>query len=113
MEVVRNSTVRITYTRFKVRLPNPLVLKEQDWEVALVSLSFFIRDHHKHHILSNFPRGTIATRVVGKVTYVKMTNELDKRTVHAEVKIEDITDPDTNTDVTTVKSGITFIRHKT
>ena len=55
-------------TRYKVRLPNRLVLKEQDWEVALVSLSFPIRDHHKHHILSNFPRGTIVTRVVGKVT---------------------------------------------
>ena len=38
-------------TRYKVRLPNRLVLKEQDWEVALVSLSFPIRDHHKHHIL--------------------------------------------------------------
>ena len=79
--------------------------------MALVSLSFPIRDHHKHHILSNFPRGLIVTRVVGKVTYVKTTNELDKRTVHAEVKIEDITDPDTNTDVTPVKSGITFMRH--
>ena len=39
-------------TRYKVRLPNRLVLKEQDWEVALVSLSFPIRDHHKHHMLS-------------------------------------------------------------
>ena len=27
-------------TRYKVSLPNRLVLKEQDWEVALVSLSF-------------------------------------------------------------------------
>ena len=98
-------------TRYKVRLPNRLVLKEQDWEVALVSLSFPIRDHHKHHILSNFPRGTIVTRVGGKVTYVKTTNELDPRTVHAEVKIEDITDPDINTDVTPVKSGMTFMRH--
>ena len=98
-------------TRYKVRLPNRLILKEQDWEVALVSLSFPIRDHHKHHILSNFPRGTIVTRVGGKVTYVKTTNELDHRTVHAEVKIEDITDPDTRTDVTPVKSGMTFMRH--
>ena len=48
-------------TRYKVRLPNRLVLKEQDWEVALVSLSFPIRDHHKHHILSNFPRGKVVT----------------------------------------------------
>ena len=98
-------------TRYKVRLPNRLVLKEQDWEVALMSLSFPIRDHHKHHILSNFPRGTVVNSVVGKVTYIKTTNELDKSTVHAEVKIEDITDPDTNTDVTPVKSGVTFMRH--
>ena len=54
-------------TRYKVRLPNRLVLKEQDWEVALVSLSFPIRDHHKHHILSNFPRGTVVTKVYGTV----------------------------------------------
>ena len=53
-------------TRYKVRLPNRLVLKEQDWEVALVSLSFPIRDHHKHHILSNFPRGTVVTKVIGQ-----------------------------------------------
>ena len=32
-------------TRYKVRLPNRVVLKENDWEVALVSLSFPIRDH--------------------------------------------------------------------
>ena len=80
-------------TRYKVRLPNRLVLKEQDWEVALVSLSFPIRDHHKHHILSNFPRGTIVTRVIGKVTYVKTTNEIDHRTVHADVRIEDSRTP--------------------
>ena len=98
-------------TRYKVRLSNRLVLKEQDWEVALVSLSFPIRDHQKHHILSNFPRGTIVTRVVGKVKYVKTTKELDPGTVHAEVKIKDITDPDTNTDVWPVKSGMTFMRH--
>ena len=76
-------------TRYKVRLPNRLVLKEQDWEVALVSLSFPIRDHHKHHILSNFPRGTIVTKVNGSITYVKTTNELDNRPVKADVRIED------------------------
>ena len=64
-------------TRYKVRLPNRIVLKEQDWEVALVSLSFPIRDHHKHHILSNFPRGTIVTKVNGRVAYVTTTNALD------------------------------------
>ena len=98
-------------TRYKVRLPNRLVLKEQDWEVTLVSLSFPIRDHHKHHILSNFPRGTIVTRVIAKVTYVKTSRKLDHRTLHANVRIEDITDPNTNTDVTPMKSGMTFMRH--
>ena len=76
-------------TRYKVRLPNRLSLKEQDWEVALVSLSFPIRDHHKHYILSNFWRGTIVTKVNGRVTYVKTTNELDNRPVKADVRIED------------------------
>ena len=38
-------------------------------------------------------------------------NTLDNRPVHVDVKIEDITDPDTNTDVTPVKSGMTFMRH--
>ena len=94
-------------TRCKVRLPNRLVLKEQDWEVPLVSLSFPIRDHHKHRILSNFPRGTVVNTVSGKVTYVKTTNELDERTVRTDVKIEDITNPD----VTPVNSGMTFMRH--
>ena len=98
-------------TRYKVRLSNRLVLKEQDWEVALVSLSFPIRDHHKHHILSNFLRGTVVTKVIGTVTHVKTTNELDERTVSADVRIKDITDPDTSTDVTPVKSGMTFMRH--
>ena len=98
-------------TRYMVRLPNRLVLKEQDWEVALVSLSFPIRDRHKHHILSNFPRGTVVTKVYGKVTYVKTTNELDNRPVSANVRIEDITDPDTRTDETPVMNGMTFMRH--
>ena len=48
-------------TRYKVRLPNRLVLKEQDWEVDLVS--FPIRDHRKHYMLSSFPRGTVVTKV--------------------------------------------------
>ena len=52
-------------TRYKVRLPNRLILKEQDWEVALVSLSFPIRDHHKHYMLSSFPRGN-RTNVLGE-----------------------------------------------
>ena len=38
-------------------------------------------------------------------------NALDKQPIHADVKIEDITDPDTRTDVTPVKNGITFMRH--
>ena len=50
-------------TRYKVCLPNRLVLKEQDWEVDLVSLSFPIRDHRKHYMLSSFPRGTVVTKV--------------------------------------------------
>ena len=91
-------------TRYKVRLPNRLVLKEQDWEVALVSLSFPIRDHHKHHMLSNFPRGTVVTKVYGRATFVTNRNALDEQPVHADVKIEDITDPDTRTDVTPVKN---------
>ena len=98
-------------TRYKVRLPNRLVLKEQDWEVALVSLPFPIRDHHKHHMLSNFPRGTVVTQVYGRATFVTNSNALDNRPIHADVKIEDITDPDTRTDVTPVKNGITFMRH--
>ena len=48
-------------TRYKVRLPNRIVLKERDLEVALVSMSFPIRHHHKYYILSNFPRGTVVT----------------------------------------------------
>ena len=61
-------------TRYKVRLPNRLVLKEQDWEVALVFLSFPIRDYHKYHILSSFQRGKIVTKVSGRVTYVTTRN---------------------------------------
>ena len=98
-------------TRYKVRLPNRLVLKEQDWEVALVSLSFPIRDYHKYHILSNFQRGKIVTKVSGRVTYVTTRNTLDKRPLHVDVRIDGITDPNTNTDVTPVKSGMTFMRH--
>ena len=98
-------------TRYKVRLPNRLVLKEQDWEVALVSLSFPIRDHHKHYMLSSFPRGTVVTKVYGRATFVTNSNALDEQPVSADVKIEDITDPDTRTDVTPVKSGMTFMRH--
>ena len=98
-------------TRYKVRLPNRLILKEQDWEVALVSLSFPIRDHHKHYMLSSFPRGTVVTKVYGRATFVTNRNALDNRPVSADVKIEDITDPDTRTDVTPVKSGMTFMRH--
>ena len=97
-------------TRYKVRLPNRLVLKEQDWEEALVSLSFTIRNHHEHHILSNFPRGTIVTTVYGRATFVTNGNELDNRPIHADVKIEDITEPDINTDVTPVKNGMMFMR---
>ena len=98
-------------TRYKVRLPNQLVLKEQDWEVASVSQSFSIRDHHKHHILSNFPRATVVTKVYGRATFVTNRNKLDNRPVHADVRIEDITDPDINTDVTPVQNGMMFMRH--
>ena len=98
-------------TRYKVRLPNRLILKEQDWEVALVSLSFPIRDHHKHYMLSSFLRGTVVTKVYGRATFVTNRNALDEQPVHADVRIEDITDPDTNTDVTPVKNGMTFMRH--
>ena len=98
-------------TRYKVRLPNRLILKEQDWEVALVSLSFPIRDHHKHHILSNFPRGTVVTKVYGRATFVTNRDELDHRPIHADVRIEDITDPNTNTDVTPVQNGMMFMTH--
>ena len=68
--------------------------------MALVSLSFPIRDHHKHNILSNFPLGKIVTKVIGRVTYVTTRNTLDNRPLHVDVRIEDITDPNTNTDVT-------------
>ena len=98
-------------TRYKVRLPNRPVLKEQDWEVAWVSLSFPIRDHHKHHILSNFPRGTIVTKVYGRATFVTNRNPLDNRPVHADVRIEDISNPDTNINVTPVQNGMMFMRH--
>ena len=98
-------------TRYKVRLPNRLILKEQDWEVALVSLSFPIRDHHKHHILSNFPRGTVVTKVYGRATFVTNRDELDHRPIHDDVRIEDITDPNTNTDVTPVQNGMMFMTH--
>ena len=98
-------------TKYKVRLPNRLVLKENDWEVALVSLSFPIRDHHKHHILSNFPRGKIITKINGRVTYVDTRYRLDNLPIEVDVRIEDITDPDTNTDVTPVKSGMAFMRN--
>ena len=98
-------------TRYKARLPNRIVLKEQDWEVTLVSLSFPIRDHHKLRILSSFPRGTVVTKVNGRVTYVTSRNILDNRPVTADVRIEDITDPDTKTDVTPLQSGMTFMRH--
>ena len=47
----------------------------------------------------------------GYGTYITTRNALDNRPVHADVKIEDITDPNTNTDVTPVKSGMTFMRH--
>ena len=76
-----------------------------------LSLSFLIRDHHKHHILSNFPRGKIITKISGRVTYVTTRNTLDNLPLDVDVKIEDITDPDTNTDVTAVKSGMAFMRN--
>ena len=98
-------------TRYKVRLPNRIVLKENDWEVALVSLSFPSRDVHKHHIVRNFPRGKIVTKVSSRVTYVTTRNTLDNRLLHVDVRMEDITDPNTNTDVTPVKSGMAFMRH--
>ena len=98
-------------TKYKVRLPNRLVLKENDWEVALVSLSFPIRDHHKHHILSNFPRGKVVTKVSGRVTYVTTRNTLDYLPLEVDVRNEDITETDTNTDVTPVKSGMTLMKN--
>ena len=50
-------------TAYKIRLPHRILLKEDDWEVAMVSISFPIHDHHKHHILSRFPRDTVVARI--------------------------------------------------
>ena len=61
--------------------------------------------------MRNFPRGKIVTKVSSRVTYVTTRNTLDNRSLHVDVRMEDITDPNTNTDVTPVKSGMTFMRH--
>ena len=61
-------------TVYKTRLPHRILLKEADWEVAMVSISFPIRDHHKHHILSRFPRGTVVAKRGARVMYTNSTD---------------------------------------
>ena len=98
-------------TSYKIRLPHRILLKDDDWEVAMVSISFPIRDHHKHHMLSRFPRGKIVAKIGAKLNYNHKTDGVTEYRVEGLVRIEDVTDPNTQSDVSPVKSGMIFVRH--
>ena len=53
----RNSTSPKPIRNFKVRLV--LVLKEEDWEVALASVSFQALDSLSYRILKEYPSGLV------------------------------------------------------
>ena len=98
-------------TRFKIRLPNRILLKEGEWEVAMVSMSFPIRDHHKHYMLSRFSRGTIVAKIEAQASFHSKKWGATSFGVSANIRIEDFTDPNTKTDVNPIKDGLSFARH--
>ena len=74
-------------TSYKIHLPHRILLKEDDWEVAMVSISFPVRDHHKHHILSHFPHGTVVAKIGAKLMYRHKTDGNTAAGVQGVVKI--------------------------
>ena len=98
-------------TAYKIRLPHRILLKDDDWEVAMVSISFPVRDHHKHYMLSSFPRGTIVAKIAAQSTFQSKREGTTTYGVEANVRIEDVKDPNTVTDVNPIKGGLSFTRH--
>ena len=73
-------------TRYKIRLPHRILSKDDDWEVAMVSISFPVRDHHKHYMLSSFPRGTIVAKIAAQPTFASK-REGTTRLTHLEQRL--------------------------
>ena len=77
----------------------------------MVSISFPIRDHHKHYILWRFPRGTIVAKISAHAAFRSKKWNVTEFSIDTNVRIEEVTDPNTRTDVNPIKDGVSFTRH--
>lgn len=72
---------------FKVRLPERLRLKHEDWEVALASISFPTFDAVKRNILKKFPKTTKVAFKSGMFHYHEKNQRFDQTTNPHQVAV--------------------------
>ena len=102
-----------TNSVYKVRLPERLKLKDEDWEVALASISLPTFDAVRRSILHKFPEKTKIGFKSGLMAYEETeqpadptTNPTKVVTIHGIVTIEDVVNG-----VVPVKDGYSFARN--
>lgn len=81
-----------TNASYKIRLPHPIHLDEQDWEVAMVSVSFPLRNHQEY-MLSHFWPGSTVAMMGARPWYRSPLGVLDASGIRGKVTMADIVDP--------------------
>ena len=82
-----------TNASYRIRLPHPIHLdQEQEWEVAMVSVSFPLRNHQEY-MFSRFWLGTSVARWGARAWFRDSSNYLSGGGIEGTVTISDIVDP--------------------
>lgn len=83
-----------TNASYSIRLPHPIYLDhEQEWEVAMVSVSFPLRSHQDTYMFSRFWLGSSVAKWGGRAWYRDSRNRLSAGGIEGTVTIGDIVDP--------------------
>ena len=97
-----------TNASYKIRLPHPIHLDEnQEWEVGLVSVAFPLRNHQEY-MFSHFWLGTSVAKIGAVVYYLERptSTHWTRAGIEATVTMADIIDP-----YLPPKSGRQFLEH--
>lgn len=82
-----------TNASYRIRLPHPIHLDlEQEWEVAMVSVSFPLRNHQEY-MFSHFWLGSAVAKMGVVVWYLESTGGWTSAGIEATVTMADIIDP--------------------
>ena len=83
-----------TNVAYRIRLPHPIYLDpEQEWEVAMVSVSFPLRNHQDTYMFSRLWLGAAVAKWGFVVWYKERSGSTDSAGLEATVTISDIVDP--------------------